>query len=247
MTEYPQSILAVIPGRGGSKRLPGKNLRLLGGKPLMCHTVDAAVTSGIFSQIMINSDSEEILSLADRYSESAIIARKRPASLAQDTTKVIDVIIELGQEPEIAERFDAIALLLPTCPFRRIEDLRTGRELLTSEFDSVVSLTAFEFPHAMSTTLGEDDTLEPVFDPSPLVTGNTRSQDHAPVYRPNGAFYMAWRDRLVEHGNYFRGRVRGHAMPRLNSADIDDEIDFQYAEFLLRTGVLDKLDVGGEP
>ncbi len=237
MTDRPRSILAVIPGRGGSKRLPGKNLKLLGGKPLMCHTIDAAVASGIFDEIMVNSDSDEILALAEQYgAETNVIARKRATSLAQDTTKVIDVIIELSGEPEIAERFDVIALLLPTCPFRRVEDLLAGRDLLTDEFDSVVSLTAFDFPYSMSARLEEDGALAPVFDPSPLITGNTRSQDHGAVYHPNGAFYMSWRDRLVESGNYFRGRVRGHVMPRVNSADIDDETDFQYAEFLLRNG-----------
>lgn len=232
-------MLAVVPGRGGSKRLPGKNIRTLGGKPLLCHTVDAALASGVFAEIMVNSDSDQILQVLDRYRDDPrVVPRKRPVELAQDTTKVIDLILALAKEPEIAERFDRIALLLPTCPFRTPEDLRQGSALLTPNWDSVVSLTAYEFPYAMSTRLGQEAQLEPVFDPSPLVTGNTRSQDHAPVYHPNGGFYMAWRQRLVDHGNYFRGRVRGHVMDRLNSADIDDETDFQYAEFLFSSGAV---------
>jgi CMP-N-acetylneuraminic acid synthetase len=91
----------------------------------------------------------------------------------------------------------------------------------------------------MSVRLGDNDTLSHVFDPAPLVTGNTRSQDHAPVYHPNGGFYFGWRDRLVEHGNYFRGRTRGYVMPRVHSADVDDELDFEYAEFLSASGRLE--------
>lgn len=228
--------LAIIPARGGSKRLPRKNVKDLNGKPLACYSIDAAVESGVFDTIMLNSDDPEILSLADRY--ETVEARSRPGRLAGDKDKVISLILELAQEPEIVERFSVIALLLPTCPFRGAEDLKTGLGMLTPDVDAVVSVTDYDFPYSMSVRIADDGLVEHVFDPAPLVTGDTRSQDHAPVYHPNGGFYFGWRDRLVSNGNYFAGKTKGYVMPRLASVDIDDENDFLYAEHLVKSGVV---------
>lgn len=228
--------LAIIPARGGSKRLPRKNVKDLNGKPLACYSIDAAVQSGVFDSVMLNSDDPEILSLADRY--ESVEARPRPDRLAGDKDKVINLVIELAKEPDIVERFSVIALLLPTCPFRGPEDLRQGFDLLDDSVDAVVSVTDYDFPYSMSVRVGEDGLVEHVFDPAPLVTGNTRSQDHAPVYHPNGGFYFGWRDRLVTNGNYFAGKTKGHVMPRLASVDIDDEDDFRYAEHLVKSGIV---------
>lgn len=228
-------ILAIIPARGGSKRLANKNLKPLNNKPLISYTIDTALESSIFEKIILSSDSDEILSVVDCFEN--ITKHKRADSLSGDKVKVIDLVLALAREKS-SNSFDIIALLLPTCPFRSCDDLRSGLAMLTEDYESVVSLTEFEFPHAMATTLAEDKSLIPVFDPSSLITGNTRSQDHNPVYRPNGAFYMAWRERLFENGNFFAGKSRGYIMPRIRSVDIDNEIDFRYAEFLLNNGMI---------
>ncbi|NKB44869.1 MAG: hypothetical protein GKS03_11390 [Alphaproteobacteria bacterium] len=226
--------LAIIPARGGSKRLPRKNVKDLNGKPLVCYSIDAAVESGVFDTVMLNSDDSEILSMADRY--ESVEACPRPARLAGDKDKVINLIIELAQEPEIVERYSVITLLLPTCPFRGPEDLKKGFEMLSDDVDAVVSVTDYDFPYSMSVRVDDDGLVEHVFDPAPLITGDTRSQDHAPVYHPNGGFYFGWRDRLVANGNYFAGKTKGYVMPRLASVDIDDENDFRYAEHLVKSG-----------
>jgi CMP-N-acetylneuraminic acid synthetase len=85
------------------------------------------------------------------------------------------------------------------------------------------------------------NTLKYIFDPSPLVTGNTRSQDHKPIFRPNGAFYISWWNKLQKNENYFKGKVKGHAMPREHSVDIDNQTDLLYAEILLKHNFI-KLD-----
>ncbi len=184
--------LAIIPARGGSKRLPGKNIKEVNGKPLICYTIEAAIKSGCFDTILFSSDSEEILSVANEYKKITIDLR--PDSLAGDKVKVIDAVCEIADRDEFQGKFDTISLLLPTCPFRRrATDIQNGFELLDRDIDSVISATNFDFPIRMSFEIDRDtQELQYIFDPSPLVTGNTRSQDHTPTYRPNGAFYISW-------------------------------------------------------
>ncbi|MEQ8736030.1 MAG: acylneuraminate cytidylyltransferase family protein [Rhodospirillaceae bacterium] len=227
-------VLAIIPARGGSKRLPRKNVKKLNGKPLISYTIEAAISSSVFDSIMVNSDDEEVLSIAKSY--KAVVARLRPDRLAGDKVKVIELILELAQEPEIAEQFSIIALLLPTCPFRRPIDIKKGFDMFNSDVDAVVSVSEYDFPYSMSVRIDDAGTLEHVFDPAPLITGHTRSQDHAPVYHPNGAFYFGWREQFIANGNFFSGKTLGYKMPRLQSVDIDEEVDFRYAEFLLQSG-----------
>lgn len=229
--------LAIVPARGGSKRLPGKNLRPLNGKPLIGYTIEAALRSRCFEKVLFSSDDEELLEVAHGFGAEA---EKRPAYLAADTAKVLELVNVLADREELQRQFDVIALLLPTCPFRRPSDLRKGLELLTREVDSVVSVTDFEFPPQLGVTVDAGTgLLEGLFDPSPLVTGNTRSQDQERVLRPNGGFYMAWWDRFLVNRNYFKGKVRPYIMEREYSADVDTLTDLEYAEFLLRNHKLD--------
>lgn len=229
--------LAIIPARGGSKRLPGKNSMPLAGRPLIHYTLNAALMSGSFEQIMFSSDSDELLEVAGEL--EGITLEKRAPALAGDTVKVIDTVCEIAEREKVHSRFDTIALLLPTCPFRCGTDIRNGFALLDENVDSVVSITSFEFPVSMSMRLNEESReLDFLFNPSPLVTGNTRSQDHQTVYRPNGGFYIAWTQSLRKQGNFFRGKVRGYAMPREYSVDIDTSLDLKYAELLLEEKIV---------
>ena len=227
----PSSCLAIIPARGGSKRLPRKNVRVIAGKPLICHTIDAAIASGRFSDIILNSDDAEILSFADKYPQ--VTAETRPARLATDTTKVLELICEIADRTEVQKKHDAIALLLPTCPFRSGQHIREGMSQLTRDYDSVVSVTTYEFPPQLGLFRDEQSSMiSGVFDPCPLITGDTRSQDQKLIYRPNGGFYISWLDRFVANRNYFRGKVRGFPMDRLDSVDVDNELDMEYADFV---------------
>ena len=232
--------LAVIPARGGSKRFPKKNIAKLNGKPLIFYTIESAIKSQCFDKIIFSSDDNNILNKAQNYSE--IIVEKRAKNLSGDTVKVIELIREVLNRQDLKDKFDTITLLLPTCPFRRASDIKEGFKLLNTKIDSVVSGTEFEFPIKMSFELKNDSNiLKYIFNPSPLVTGNTRSQDHKPIFRPNGAFYISWWEKLKKDKNYFKGRVRGHIMPRAYSVDIDNKSELLYAEILLKQNLI-KLD-----
>lgn len=230
--------LAIVPARAGSKRLPGKNIRQLAGKPLIHYTLEAASLSGCFDKILFSSDSEEYLEVASRV--SGVVPDERPQTLAGDTVKVIDAVQEIAARDDVRNTFDTITLLLPTCPFRRASDIRRGFEMLDDSTDAVVSMTEFEFPITMSAQLAsEQGHIDFVFNPSPLVTGNTRSQDHKSSYRPNGGFYIAWAKSLRAQSNFFSGRVKACLMPREYSADVDTHLDFAYAEFLMKNNFVD--------
>lgn len=223
--------LAIIPARGGSKRLPLKNIRPLGDKPLVEHTLLAAQESGCFQDILLSSDSPEILSTAENYTQVSPL--HRPEHLAGDHVTALELVCEIISDPSIRNKYDIITLLLPTCPFRTAQHIRAGFDLLTKDVDGVISLTTYEFPPQLSVTLKNNNIIQPFFKHSPLITGNTRSQDQKTIYRPNGGFYIQWICSFEKNKNFWKGNICGYVMDRLDSVDIDSEQDLQYAQFLL--------------
>jgi len=223
--------LAIIPARGGSKRLPKKNLQLLGGQPLVCHSLNAVEQSNCFSKALLSSDDPDILSLADQY--QIVEAAPRPKELSGDFVTALTLVNTIVDQPGISESYDIVALLLPTAPFRTAEHIQDAFKLLNNDIDGVVSLTSYEFPPQLSVTL-KDELISPVFEPCPLLTGNTRSQDQDTIYRPNGAFYIQWMEKFLVNQNFWKGKVKGYVMNRTDSIDIDNQIDLEYAEFMLQ-------------
>lgn len=228
--------IAVIPARGGSKRLPRKNLLDLAGKPLIAHSIEAALFSGCFGAVLVTTDDSDIAKIASRY--TGVIIDSRDSSLATDNTRVIEVVTELCSRPEVNSKFDSIGLMLPTAPFRRTKDIKAGFAALDDDIDAVVSFAHYEFSPQMAVTLeGESRIMQPLFTPSPLITGNTRTQDQAVTYRPNGSFYFSWIRSLVGLGSFYAGRVRGIVMPRIGSIDIDEKDDLELARAIVAAGL----------
>ena len=229
-----RSAVAIIPARGGSKRLRKKNMRPLNGVPLVVYTLRAVQDSGRFAKAILSSDDPEILSVAQGF--PIVEPRERPEELSGDTVTALTLVNQIVDEGELAKHYDAIALLLPTAPLRTARHLREGMGLLDTDVDGVVSLTTYEFPPQLSVTLDTEGTVVPVFNPCPLITGNTRSQDQDIIYRPNGGFYIQWLARFLVNRNFWKGKVRGYVMSRDESVDIDTEEDLERAERLLNGG-----------
>ena len=228
--------LVVIPARGGSKRLPRKNVMDLAGKPLIAHSIEAALAAKCFGQIMVSTDDPEIKEVALHY--PGVVIDDRDPGLAGDKVKVVDVIHEISSRPEIQARFDVIGMMLPTAPFRRVADIREGMARLKSDVDAVVSFAPYEFPPQMAVSLdGEEAIMRPIFDPSPLITGNTRSQDQVATYRPNGSFFFTWITSFLRLRSFYTGQVRGVVMTRLGSTDIDEHADMVLARLLAQSGL----------
>ena len=235
MSDTIKSLL-VIPARGGSKRLPRKNVMDLGGKPLIAHTIEAAIAAQFFSQVMVSTDDQEIADVARAYPD--VLVDDRDSGLAGDKIKVVDVIHEICSRQDIQSQYDVIGMMLPTAPFRRKNDIQEGMSRLTREIDAVISFAPYEFPPQMAVTLeGNEIVMHPIFEPSPLITGNTRSQDQAASYRPNGSFYLTWISSFLKYKSFFKGRVSGVVMTRLGSTDIDEQDDMTLARILIQSGL----------
>jgi CMP-N-acetylneuraminic acid synthetase len=230
----PARTLVIIPARGGSKRLPRKNVLPLGGKPLILHAVDVALGAAKFGRVLVSTDDPEIKSVA--LSRKGVTVDDRATILAGDKIKVVDVIGELVDRPDIQRDFDVIGMLLPTCPFRTSSQVADGFAALTKDCDAAISFTTYEFSPQSAVSFDSTGIMQPIFNPSPLITGNTRSQDQAPAYRPNGAFFFTWIESFRRLRSFYTGKVKGMLMPRLNSVDIDDGDDFAYAQFLIDNG-----------
>lgn len=223
--------LCVIPARGGSKRFPNKNISLLNGKPLVVHTIDAAIDSGIFDKIIFTSDSDIILEIVSEYRGEFpnLSIEKRPDALATDTSKVIDTVCFYS---DLNPEFEKIWLLLPTCPLREKSDILAVNEMMDREIDSVVSITEMEFPPTLGLNFDHPGTgkITSWDNSDPWINGNTRGQDHPTVFRPNGAVYCSWMDKFRNNKNFYKGTARGYFMPRSKSIDIDTKFDFELAQ-----------------
>lgn len=226
--------LAIIPARGGSKRLPGKNIRELCGRPLILFTLDAALESGKYKSIIVTSDSEKILDICRDVGDQ-VRMHKRPTYLSSDTSTVLKTVQKIYFEEKSAERsYDTISLLLPTAPLRTAEDINAAFDLLGSELDSVVSVTEFNFPPQLGLMMDAEGMLGPYHSSDPFRKGRTRSQDYPTIYRPNGAIYLSWWKSFAKHQNFFWGKVTSYFMPPTMSADIDTELDMIIAAETIR-------------
>lgn len=228
------SNLYIIPARGGSTRFPNKNIAKLNGQPLIYHTLDT-ITQFIHNDdtIIFTSDSDDILKIAKEHKMSSrILYNKRPDHLATNTSKVIDTISHYFDELD-GVKYSRIWQLLPTCPLRNTHDLECAMDLLTSTYDSVISITEYEFPPQLALKHDPYNGLIGDYDDyKPWQSGNTRSQDFNTLYRPNGAVYVMWSSKFAEYRNFYKGNVKGYIMPRSRSIDIDTELDLKIAGIL---------------
>lgn len=232
--------LGFIPVRGGSKRLPRKNLMDLGGKSITHRAIDTAIESGIFTDIILSTDDEEIIEHCKKYVDSGkIIIDKRDSSLAQDKSTVLQVALELIARLESqGKKYDTFTAMLATCPFKTSQHIQAGFKMYSEDLDAVLSVTEYDFPWEFAMDMDNQDTICPSLENSPLITKNTRTQDRKKVYHPNGAFYMCNWNSLLKNKNFFVGKIKGYPMDNLHSQDIDEEKDMQIAEFMIEKGLV---------
>lgn len=225
--------IAIIPARAGSKRLPGKNLLDLAGKPLIAWTIQAAIDSGVFSRVVVSTDSPDIAEAALK--SGAEVPFMRPVSLAEDLTTTADVLIhavgELTGQP--GGRWSHLACLQPTSPLRSAENIREAVRLLEEkQADAVISVCKTEHSPLWSNTLPEDLSLDGFI---PESVQKIPSQDLPVYYRLNGAIYICDIKRFLEEKTLFlRPGAFAYVMNREDSIDIDDRLDFDLAGLYLR-------------
>ena len=222
-------MIAIIPARGGSKGLPGKNVRPLNGKPLIAYAIEAALKARHIDRVIISTDDEEIARVAVEY--GAELPFMRPAELASDTALAVDnYIYTIGRlEEELGKIIDSFVVLQPTSPLRIAEDIDGAIELFQNKkADSVISYCQEAHPVTWHKYLDDDGRFVDIFD------ANIKNrQDNRISYYPNGAVYV-FRTSMIRERKYYSDKSYAYVMPRTRSVDIDFIEDFEYAEFLLK-------------
>lgn len=224
-------MLAIVPARGGSKGLPGKNIRLLAGKPLIAHTIEAALEAKSITRVICSTDSEEIAAVAK--DAGAEVPFLRPADLAQDNSMAIDNYI-FTVDRLIAEGMpvDEYCVLLPTAPLRTAYDIDQAASIFHEKAaDSVISFYPAPHPVQWYHIIDEQGVLRKYFIGD--INSLANRQDEEATYLPNGAIYIFRHQILKTTRRYYTDRTYPYLMPANRSVDIDTIDDFDYANFLL--------------
>lgn len=219
-------VLALIPARGGSKGLPGKNLRLLHGKPLLGWSIEAAKASRYVTRVVVSSEDEAILAAAR--ASGAETPFVRPASLAKDDTPGIDVVLHAL---DVLPPFDWVVLLQPTSPLRTAMDIDAAfAQCLEAGAPACVSVCEADASPWWMYRLGQDGRMLPFL---PAEQRPTRRQELPMLYALNGAIYLAKVDWLRRQRSFLSDETIAYVMPPERSVDIDTALDFRLAECLL--------------
>ena len=218
-----KTFLGIVPARGGSKRLPRKNMLNLCGKPLIAWSIEAGLNSKYIDKVVVSSDDDEILNISLNFGAETI---KRPVELASDTATTFDAI---KHTIDNFEKYDYIVLLQPTSPLRNEKHIDEAIELLEEkQADAIVSVCEMDHSPLWSNTLPEDGNMRGFLREEIL---NKRSQDLEKYYRLNGAIYICKTDKLLENKSFFlKDNIFAYIMDRKSSIDIDEEIDFLFAQ-----------------
>lgn len=217
--------IAVIPARGGSKRIPRKNIKPFAGKPMIAHAIGAALESGLFDHVLVSTDDDEIIDIARQHGAETPFVR--PAELADDHTPTVPVIAHAVEACEaLGWEITAACCIYPGVPFIQIDDLRKAWELLEGG-DTGYAFPVTEFPSAIQRALKRNDegAVQPFFPEYELV----RTQDLEIAYHDAGQFYWGWRDSWFQYS-----RIHSHGLglpiPNWRVVDIDTADDWTRAE-----------------
>jgi CMP-N,N'-diacetyllegionaminic acid synthase len=222
-------VLGIVPARGGSKGIPGKNVRPLGGKPLLVHTAEAALAARRLSRVVLTTDDEKIAEVGRACGLE--VPFLRPAELAMDDTPTLPVLQHAVTELERqGDRFDAVCLLQPTSPFRRAGDIDGCIELLETGLDAVISVLPVPPEHnphwvwfrdgdgLLRLATGEDQPIP-------------RRQELPPAFHRDGSVYVTRRDVLMEKNSLYGKRLGGF-LADSRSVNLDTPADWERAERL---------------
>jgi len=222
--------LAIIPARGGSKRIPRKNLRLFEGKPIIAYSIETAIRSSLFDEVMVSTEDEEVAAVAVRYGASVPFMRSQKN--ADDYAGTAEVLLEvLGEYEKRDQLFDLGCCIYPTAPFVTDQLLIQGRELLLDGgYDTVLPVLKYSYPVQRSLRIksGALQMIWPEHYPS-------RSQDLDPTYHDAGQFYWFRVRAMNEKKRLWTDNSGALIISEMEAHDIDTLEDWSVAEFKFRT------------
>jgi len=220
-----KTFLAIIPARGGSKRLPRKNILELNNKPLIAYSIEAGLKSKYVDKVVVSSDNKEILDISKKFGADTI---KRPDELANDTATTFDAI---KHTIDNIDKYDYVVLLQPTSPLRNNKHIDEAIKLLDSKnADAIISVCEMDHSPLWSNTLDDSLSMKNFLKDEIL---NKRSQDLEVYYRLNGAIYICDINRLLQEERFLlKENIFAYKMDKSVSIDIDEEIDLKIAQAL---------------
>jgi CMP-N-acetylneuraminic acid synthetase len=221
--------VCIIPARGGSKRLPRKNIVEFLGRPILAYTIEAAQESGVFARVIVSTEDPEIAEEARR---GGAEIHKRSDALATDTARLVDVCLGfLGDEEAANRRWDFFGCLLATAPMRNADDVRRTFALLEpGACEFAMAVTTYPLPPLQALRANEHGFLRPMW-PDMI---NLRSQEAPQLLVDNGSTYFATVLGFRAERTFYGSTLRGHVMPRERSIDIDEPWDLELARALAR-------------
>ncbi len=223
------SSIAIITARGGSKRIPRKNIKSFLGKPMLAYSIEAALGAGIFDEVMVSTEDEEIAEIARQ--AGAVVPFYRSEKTANDFATTSDVIEEVLEEyAKRGKEFDTFCCIYPTAPFITAERLKEGMELLVAQkADSVMPVVSFSFPPQRCVIISEGKLVPKWPENMPK-----RSQDLEPYYHDCGQFYCVDTKRFLEEKVILMPNTCPLVLSELEVQDIDNEVDWKLAELKYR-------------
>lgn len=222
--------IAIIPARGGSKRIPRKNIKEFHGKPMIAYSIDTAVNSQCFDKIIVSTDDAEIAEVAIKH--GAEVPFMRPADISDDYATTLDVIkhaIEFTESQGWAVK--NVCCIYATAPFLTHEFIQKGLvEITSAKIDYAFSATSFPFPIQRALKLSDEQRVE-MFQPEHL---NTRSQDLEEAYHDAGQFYWGTKNAFLQRKPFFSPQSKAVLLPRKRVQDIDTNEDWELAKALYK-------------
>ncbi|TKX82272.1 cytidylyltransferase domain-containing protein [Halorubrum sp. SD626R] len=229
------NVFAVIPARGGSRRVPNKNVRELAGKPLIAHTIQQTADADLVDEAVVSTDDPDIAAVAEDH--GGLVPFERPAELATDTARSPPVVEHaLDWAKRERGRPDIVMMLQVTTPLRTATDIDNAVVQLHDRpaAQSIISITAFDPSPFWAVERDDDAYLHEFFDAETLWTDDPpRSQDLPDLQYPNGGIFAARTDAFERYGSFYLDRTLGYEMPPERSVDIDEPADLELARCLL--------------
>lgn len=224
--------IAIIPARGGSKRIPRKNIRPFCGKPMIARSIEVALESGVFDAVIVSTDDEEIAAVAE--SSGAVVPFRRPPELSDDHASTMPVIAHAIQWwEENKSPIDFACCIYATAPFLRAEFLRKGLQILQNKPDAdfAFSVTSYAFPIFRALKLGESGRVEMYWPENEM----KRSQDLPEAWHDAGQFYWGRKSAFLKKEGFFSANSYPVILPRKTVQDIDTLEDWEFAEMLFES------------
>jgi len=223
--------LALVPARSGSKGLPNKNIRPLCGKPLIAYSIETAVRSGLFDTVHLSTDSPKYAEIGKRYGADAPFLRSVENS--SDMASSWDMVLEvLDNYAKLGIVFDTVMLLQPTSPLRTCDNIAAAFELMEQKnANAIVSVCQADYPPTWYNQLPENGIMTNFIRDE---ADKKRRQDAAVFYRINGAIFLTKIAYFYTYKDIYHSACFAYIMDKSRSVDIDDELDFLFAESVLK-------------